>query len=750
MNKETTANNHSETSRVPLPPRDRNLAERQRALRREAARAGEFSVAELSDRWAPGQYTVSSAHSKRCYRVSFHGPENEWNNCDCPDFRTSMLGTCKHIEAVRLYLDDNGLRPVSVRPERSALYISYTGGRRLKLHLGQNAPDALAVAAMRYFDDEMVAEPGMVAHLPAFIENARKIDPQFHCYPDALNYILEARDRARRAELLAGMSPDTFAGVLRTPLYPFQAEGVRRIFDAGKVLLADEMGLGKTVQALGAAELFRQSNMIGGALIVCPTSLKYQWKKEIERFTTSSVTVVEGVSDRRRELYADESFYKIVSYHSLANDVKVMGSLRFDMLVLDEVQRLKNWNTQISQAARRLESDYSVVISGTPLENRLEELYSVMQLVDQYALGPYYLFVDRYVETDPTGRVTGYRNLGEIRTRLRDCLIRRRRADVAPELPERSDKTLYVPLTREQREIHDSARAAVGRLAAKWQSYRFLSEKDRKRLLQLLSRMRMVCDSTFVIDQKTRFDTKPGEALQLVSDMLENYPGAKAVIFSQWERMTRVIAEELDKAGIGYEYLHGGVAARERRHLTERFNTDPDKRVFISTDAGSTGLNLQAGSLVINLDMPWNPAVIEQRIARIHRLGQQQPVQVINMVATDSIEEQMISTLSFKADLFEGVFDGGEDRVILDDSRLSRIVEAVTSPPRREATESQAGIEAATPLPDPDELLRRAGALVRDIASYVARPGGAKRFADALARTNLLDTIAKQLDPSDR
>lgn len=737
MNKETPAKKLSGNCAAPHATTQPDLPGRQRAIRREEARAGDFSVTEVSDRWAPGRYTVSSPGSKRSHRVAFHGADNEWNNCDCNDFRTSMLGTCKHIEAVRLYLETKGRKPMPSGRERSALYISYNGTRRLKLHLGENAPEALTVAAMRYFDDDMVAEPGMVAHLPAFIDNARKIDPQFHCYPDALNYILEARDRTRRAELLAEMAPDTFADVLRTPLSPPRAEGVRRIFDAGKVLIADETGLDKTALALGAAELFRRCSMIGGVLIVCPTALKYQWKKEIERLTGSSVTVVEGASDRRRELYADESFYKIVSYHSLANDIKVTGTLRFDMLVLDEVQRLKNWNPQISRAAGRVESDYTVVISGTRLANP-EELYSVLQFVDRYALGPHYLFVDRYVESDS--------HLDDIDNHLSDCLIRRR----AGQVPDRIERTLYVPLTREQREIHDSARTAVARLAVKWQSCRFLSEKDRKRLLQLLGRMRMVCDSTFVLDQKTRFDTKAGEALQLVSDMIENSADAKAVIFSQWERMTRVIADELDKAGISYEYLHAGVPARERRHISERFCSDPEKRVFIATDAAATGLELQAPALVINLDMPWNPAVLEQRTACIHRLARRQPVQVINMVAVDSIEEQMMSALAAKPDLFEGVFDGGEDRVILDDSRLSRIVGAVTSAPQPEPAAAPKPAGGDSPLPDPDELLRRAAALLRDISACVATPEGAARFADAVARTNLLDSIAKQLDPSDR
>ncbi|MDE6527115.1 MAG: DEAD/DEAH box helicase, partial [Muribaculaceae bacterium] len=337
---------------------------------------------------------------------------------------------------------------------------------------------------------------------------------------------------------------------------------------------------------------------------------------------------------------------------------------------------------------------YCAILSGTPLENRLEELYSVMQFVDQYALGPFYEFKARFIDTSETGKVVGYHGLGEVRAMLAKCLLRRRKADVALQLPERSDKVLYVPMTKEQSEIHDECRNIVAQLAAKWQRHRFLSEKDRKRLLLLLSRMRMVCDSTFVVDQKTRFDTKIAEALQLVSALTES-GDEKVVIFSQWERMTRIMAEELDRAGIGYEYLHGGISASRRRHLVENFSADPDKRVFLSTDAGSTGLNLQAASLIINLDLPWNPAVLEQRIARIYRIGQRRNIQVINMVAAGSIEERMTSALNFKSELFAGVFDGGEEQITLDDNRLTRIIEAVAEVVP-EQTASQGSLVAET------------------------------------------------------
>ncbi|MCM1068087.1 MAG: DEAD/DEAH box helicase [Muribaculaceae bacterium] len=720
-------------------PEGMSLREWQLALRRQSAEQGSFVVSELSDRWSPGQYTVGSGRSSRSYRTVYHGVGSDSNYCECMDFRTNNLGTCKHLEAVGLWLERSGKKPVTTLPRRSSLYMSYVGGRRLKLRPGTDAPEALLMAAMRYFDDDMTAVPGMVPELPVFIEQARRLDPQFHCYPDALNYIIEERDRRARGELLSGISDEEIAGVLSTPLYPYQVEGVRFAFGAGRALIADEMGLGKTVQAIATAELMRRRSMIATVLIVCPTSLKYQWKKEIERFTGSSATVIEGVHTRRRALYGEADFYKIVSYHTLANDIRTIGSLACDLLIMDEVQRLKNWNTQISQAARRIDSDYCVVLSGTPLENKLEELYSVMQFVDQYALGPYYEFIDRHVVSTDTGKVTGYRSLSEVAGRIRGCMIRRRKADVALQLPGRTDKVLYVPMTREQRQIHDECRSTVAQLVHKWQRYRFLSEKDRKRLLLLLGRMRMVCDSTFVLDQKTRYGTKTGEALQLVLSMMES-GDEKAVIFSQWERMTRILAEEFDRAGIGYEYLHGGVSPAGRRALIERFATEPGKRVLISTDAGCMGLNLQAASLVINLDLPWNPAVLEQRIGRLHRIGQHRPIQVINMVAAATIEERMLGTLDFKSELFSSILDGGDDHITLDDSRLSRIVEAVAEliPEESVASERDEADEtsAADGNPEPAELVSRGVKFLTDLASTLRSPEATARLVDSIVHTD--------------
>ena len=465
--------------------------------------------------------------------------------------------------------------------------------------------------------------------------------------------------------------------LLTTPLYPYQKEGIRFAFSKGKSIIADEMGLGKTIQAIGTAELMRKEKLIQSALIVCPTSLKYQWKHEIERFTGQQVHVIEGLHHKRISQYQLDVPYKIISYNSACNDIKILGKLETDLLIMDEVQRLKNWNTQISMAMRRVVSQYAVILSGTPLENKLEELYSVMEFADNFCLGPFWKFKAECIVSDETGKVLGYKNLNKVGEMARQRLIRRTKKQVALQMPKRQDKILFVPMTKEQRGEHEELKFVVSQIVTKWRRMHFLSEKDRNRLLLCLSQMRMLCDSTYILDQKTRNDTKVDETLNIITSLLET-EGEKVVVFSQWERMTRLIAQELEKHEIGFEYLHGGVPSEARGRLITNFADNPDSRVFLSTDAGSTGLNLQSAATIINLDLPWNPAVLEQRIARIYRLGQQRNVQVINLVSAGTIEEQMLEKLRFKSAMFEGVLDNGQNTIFLsNESKFSQMMDTL-------------------------------------------------------------------------
>ena len=324
----------------------------------------------------------------------------------------------------------------------------------------------------------------------------------------------------------------------------------------------------------------------------------------------------------------------------------------------------------------KLNSRYAFVLTGTPLENKLEELYSIIQFVDPFRLGPLYRFLYDHQIRDEVGKVTGYQGLNNIGKVLQDVMIRRKKSEVLSQLPERMDKILVVPMTMKQAEWHNEYQEAVARLVAKWRRFGFLSEQERQKLLIHLSQMRMVCDSTYIIDQETRHDTKIEELMNILDEVVLS-ADEKVVIFSQWERMTRLVAQELRERNIGFSYLHGGVPGHERGNLFETFSQDPMNRVFLSTDAGGVGLNLQSASIVINLDIPWNPAVLEQRIGRVHRFGQKRKVSVINMVSERTIEHRMLDVLKFKAGMAAGVLDGGEDAIFMGESSFRKFMRTV-------------------------------------------------------------------------
>jgi SNF2 family DNA or RNA helicase len=348
------------------------------------------------------------------------------------------------------------------------------------------------------------------------------------------------------------------------------------------------------------------------------------------------------------------------------------------LVVVDEAQRVKNWNTVAARALKRIDSPYAIVLTGTPLENKLEELVSIVQFVDQHRLGPTWKLLNEHQVKDENGRVTGYRSLDKIGETLAPIMIRRRKSEVLRQLPNRTDQNVLIPMTDPQMDLHEENADTVAKIVQRWRRTKFISDKDQRRLTCALQNMRMSCNSTYLLDQETDHGLKADELAALLDQLLVA-PDAKAVVFSQWTRTHDIVIRRLKARGIGYVSFHGGVPSEKRPELVQRFRDDPACRIFLSTDAGSTGLNLQHASTLVNMDLPWNPAVLEQRIARVHRLGQARPVQIVNFVAKGTIEEGMLSVLAFKRSLAEGILDGGSNEVSLDGSRLTRFMKDVES-----------------------------------------------------------------------
>jgi len=690
LNSATKPNKEPKLSRTHAPP-DLSPLEWQRGLRRQFGREQAFGLENLSSEPFFSEFRVSNPVSKSSYRVAIRGLEPGDNFCSCPDYATSELGTCKHIEFTLAQLQKRrGAKAAFARgyqPAFSELYLRNEGKRSVYFRAGTDCPPALREAAAGLFDAErngMLPDEGL-GELEHFMTMASKSGHELRAYDDALDFVAGRRDAERRAAMLAQLFPRGAAdpkllGVLKAPLYPYQAEGALFAVRAGRALIGDDMGLGKTIQAIAATEILARHFGVSKVLVICPTSLKYQWQSEIMRFSgrqgDNAARVINGGRAQRHKDYALDDLCKITNYEKLKPDLDLIAAWAPELVIVDEAQRVKNWNTIAARALKRIDSPYAIVLTGTPLENKLEELISIVQFVDQHRLGPTWKLLHEHQVKDEVGRVTGYTGLDKIGQTLAPVMIRRRKSEVLRQLPSRTDQNLLVPMTEMQMRYHQENADVVAKIVQRWRRTRFLSDKDQRRLTCALQNMRMSCNSTYLLDRETDHGVKADELGALFDDLFAESE-AKAVVFSQWTRTHDILIRRLDARELGYVSFHGGVPSDQRPAIVARFRDDPTCRVFLSTDAGATGLNLQHASILVNMDLPWNPAILEQRIARIHRMGQIRPVRIVNFVAKGTIEEGMLSVLAFKRSLSAGILDGGSGEISLGGSRLSRFMKDV-------------------------------------------------------------------------
>jgi superfamily II DNA or RNA helicase len=672
------------------------IADAQRtALEERLARArAEVQVKPLSesaDAVGFGLWSARSLHSathfSSDYRVHIRSLTGRANHCTCPDFATNELGTCKHVEAVlyRLRKRKDFKRIASLAPPRGTVFLDWEGDNAptIRLYRGAETATDLQPLLQEHFD----ADGRFRLRLPDdFLRFAERVAERsdLDVGDDALGYARRLAEDAAHAVRAAEISERIRASGGRLPevqakLYPYQTEGVAFLAGRGRALLADDMGLGKTLQAIAAAYWLHRHDAVERVLVVCPASLKLQWAREIQRFTAAQVQIIQGPVATRGVQYRKGNGFYVVNYELVMRDLGVINTdLRPDLLILDEAQRIKNWRTKIASAVKQIGSRYAFVLTGTPLENRLEDLYSLLQVIDPRVLGPLWRYMVDFHITDDRGKVLGYRNLSGLRRRLAPVMLRRDRSLVRDQLPERIVTRLDVPMTQPQWDIHNDAVSAAAQLAQIMRR-RPLTPSEQNRMMAALQRARMACNAAALVDPEiaeSLGDSAPKlDELETLLDELCRMSGLKAVVFSQWARMTELVEQRVRRMGLGSVHLHGGVPSANRGKLMDRFRQDDAVQVFISTDAGGVGLNLQNAAVLINLDVPWNPAVLDQRIARVHRLGQLQKVQAILMVAPDSYEERVLGLVQGKRELFDNVVDAdASEDVVSVSKRLAEVL----------------------------------------------------------------------------
>lgn len=631
-------------------------------------RAEKAAKAKYHLKWADniyGEHLLTNEKGVQ-YKITLRDFENETGYIDNPDLKYNKLGTTKHIMHAfnRIKSEPHLLDNLSRKYPFIEIYADPLNDYRVTWFYPHKLPKKEAALIHRYFGDKMHFDDAEIKGFMLFLRDAAEFTTI-----KIRNEVVEKVQAAWEEELLEVLKAENELdfSMLKVRLFPYQKEGVAFCTFKPGAILADEMGLGKTIQSIAIA--LNKKSIFGfkKTLIVCPASLKYQWQQEIEKFTHEKAIVLEGFPEVRRDLYLNsDAFFYIVNYEMVLRDIQVINKMAPDFVILDEAQRIKNYNTLTAAVIKKIRRKHSLVITGTPIENKLIDLYSIVQFIDPGYLAPLWEFSYKhcYFDEETRLKITGYYNLQELNERMAPILLRRTKRQVLDQLPGVTQITVPTSMHEEQHSYHAGFASGLAQILQK----RFITPFDQQRIMLLLTNMRMACNSTFLIDKETYHSSKLVELRRILVSKLDirNQP-LKVIIFSEWVTMLHLIGKMLNEEGIGFTMLSGKVAVKNRLKLVNKFETDPDIKVFLSSDAGGTGLNLQTADTVINFELPWNPAKLNQRIGRIDRIGQKsERLTIINLVCKDSIEVKIASGLQIKQILFDAVLSKQSNEDIID------------------------------------------------------------------------------------
>ncbi len=671
------------------------------ALESRKARAKKEELSLVRGDTLKGRHGVRTTRGKE-YTVTIYNLEEGKGHCTCPDFATNHLDTCKHLIFTVNQLQRDAEAVQEVFP-----FVHFTWNSRLDrpcCYYERIEDPQVREQVQKLFNENGVYTRESInglyelySHYSDSHEELRFDDYLLTRMEDLL-YQKEMRKLEKKHTLDFSF--------LNASLYPYQKEGVRFAVFRKAAIIADEMGLGKTLQAISTALLKQQIFGFRKVLIIAPSSLKSQWKQEIEKFTDASAVIISGNRQKRKKMYTESDvLFKITNYEAVLRDILTISNWRPDFIILDEAQRIKNFETKTHRAVQSIPHEHSLVITGTPLENKLEDLYSIVQFSDPTLLTPLWAFAAHHFNLSTTrkNKVLGYRNLEAVHEKIAPLLLRRQKAEVIDNLPEKVENNYYIDLSQEQEEIHRGYMAGLFRLINK----KVLTPMDIKQMQKTLLAMRMVCDSTYLIDKQTNISPKLIELVSILKDIvLENR--RKVVIFSEWTTMTYLIGKVLSELEIDFVEFTGKVPVEKRQQLIDEFRENPNCMVFLSTDSGGVGLNLQNTDCLINFELPWNPAKLNQRIGRVHRIGQKSDsINVINLITKNSIEERVFAGINLKQELFDAVLEGTGDEVDLSRESKNKFINRVRSMFNEEEmenlTETQTSKTASYERPELDE-----------------------------------------------
>ncbi|MCA6449592.1 MAG: SNF2 helicase associated domain-containing protein [Chitinophagaceae bacterium] len=450
---------------------------------------------------------------------------------------------------------------------------------------------------------------------------------------------------------------------LKSVLRPYQESGFQWLNYLREVqwggILADDMGLGKTIQALSFLHHLKEENGSLKALVVCPTTLMFNWQNEIQKFTPNLTFSIHHGGGRSKENLADPAIDVIITtYGTLRSDIKQFVDVAFDYVILDESQAIKNPSSKVTKAAGLLKARNRLCLSGTPLQNNTFDIFAQMNFLNPGMLGSVEFFKQEF--SVPIDKFGEKEQKDHLRKLLYPFILRRTKEQVAKDLPEKQEMVLFCEMGDEQRKIYDAYRNDYrDKILGVVENQGI--QKSQLTILQGLMKLRQICDSPAIVKEEERFPNVSVKLEEIGREITENISNHKALVFSQFLGMLALIKEKMKELGVDYEYFDGSSTVAERERSIHRFQNDENCRVFlISLKAGGVGLNLTAADYVYIVDPWWNPAVEQQAIDRTHRIGQTKNIFAYRMICTDTVEDKILKLQERKRNLAKDLITDDE------------------------------------------------------------------------------------------
>ena len=441
---------------------------------------------------------------------------------------------------------------------------------------------------------------------------------------------------------------------INLPLFPFQKIGTGYMCTINSCVLGDEPGLGKSIQVLAVSKIKKAKKI----LIICPSSLKLNWKDEIEKwYPNDKIQVINGIKTKRIEQWGVKVRYYIVNYELLRRDINIIKKMKWNMIISDEATRISNPRAQQSKIIKTIDAEHKYALTGTPLNNSIQDLWNIMDFCVPGLLGNYWQFLNNYCLKDRFGGIVGYKNLNQLSDIISKYMIRRKKSEVFDELPDRLYEHLYIEFTPEENNIYEAVKEEIANELKQYEINRVLNDKYLSNALVKMIRLKQVTDSLELVSEHTQ-SSKLNVLQELLEDILHG--DSKALIYTQFSTMADILMRELSKYN---PLLISGKVDNDTRHInTQKFQNDNKYRIMILTEAGTYGLNLQKANYLIHYDCPWSISKLEQREGRAHRIGSKRSkLTIFKLIVKNSVDEYILRVLHKKQELSERILKDAKE-----------------------------------------------------------------------------------------